>query len=118
MEGLERRVLLPVVKYGDLILPFDNNIYTAGATSIVLGTNDTIVKDTYIGDFALDGKVTGNSSRIFGVSYGNLASHFHNNDFWAAGSYNGGSVLSDASTLFGVYYGYGTGVDGSKNARM
>ena len=109
---------LATVKYGDLILPFDNNIYSVGTTSLVLSANDTIVKYTYVDDFALEGKVTGNSSTIFGVSYGNKAGKFRNNDFRAAGSYNGGSVLSDASTLFGVYYGYGTGVDGSKNARM
>ena len=116
-RGLEKTALA-VVKYGDLLLRFAGGNYVVGSTSVHLIAADTIVKYTYVDDFALEGMVTDNAQTIFGISFGNVPATFRNNDYWASGSYNGGSVLDDAQTIFGIYFGNGTGADGTTNARL
>jgi len=65
--------------------------------------NDTIVKYTYVGDWALEGAVNHDSFSIFNSSYNHTNVPFD----WAYGSYNGGEVNHDSFSVFNADWHHG-----------
>ena len=103
--GFEQNVLA-VVQNSDQILGSLSK-WTVGSFSENLGSNDIIVKYTYNGDAALEGKVLDNSVTIVNGFYD--AGKSTQAD-WAFGSFTGNGKVDDNDiTILNGLYGLGTG---------
>ena len=103
--GFEQNVLA-VVQNSDQILGSDSK-WTVGSASESLGANDILVKYTYNGDAALEGKVLDNSVTIVNGFYD--AGKTTQAD-WAFGDFTGNGKVDDNDiTILNGLYGLGTG---------
>ncbi|HEY2589160.1 MAG TPA: hypothetical protein VGI81_25680, partial [Tepidisphaeraceae bacterium] len=104
-QGYEQ-VALGVVDNNQLVFgPLSK--WTVGTASETLGANDVIVKYTYVGDYALEGMVSGDDAGILQVEYDNGAGNTHN---WATGSTLWDGLTDDNEAgVFQIQYGLGTG---------
>jgi hypothetical protein len=84
--------------------------WQVGSATETLGSNDVIVKYTYLGDYALEGAIGDDNAGILQLEFDNGASSNHT---WATGSslYDG-LCDSNESGLFQLQYGLGTGPSG------
>ncbi|HEY2588921.1 MAG TPA: Ig-like domain-containing protein, partial [Tepidisphaeraceae bacterium] len=81
--------------------------WSVGSASENLGANDVIVKYTYVGDYALEGMVSGDDAGILQVQFDKGASNTHN---WATGSTLWDGLADDNEAgVFQIQYGLGTG---------
>ena len=103
--GYEKIALAVVLNSTLFIGPYAS--WQVGSFNETLGSNDIIVKYTYLGDYGLFGKVYDSDAAILQMDFDNGASDTHT---WATGSSMDDGLCDDSEAgVFQFQYGLGTG---------